>query len=130
MKIKPLDYLGIVLEALPCGIPLAMDYRVKRTIENDARDLLDNPEKTKALAMTARQQLSLDPQYNTVNIRGLGIDGILTRRAKESIISVLGKMEEKKREEILGKKYPALTKNIESENPELRVILPEEVRQE
>jgi len=130
MKIKPLDYLGIVLEALPCGLPLAMDYRVKRTIENDARDLLDNPEKTKALAMTTKQQLSLDPQYNTVNIRGFGIDGILTRRAKESIISALDKMEEKKRGEILGKKYPALTKNIESENPELRVILPEEVRQE
>lgn len=128
MKIKPLDYLGIALEALPCGIPLAMDYRVKRAIENDAKDLLDNPEKAKALVMTTKQQLNFDPQYNTVNIRGFGIDGILTRRAKESVISALDKIEEKKREEILGKKYPSLTKNTES--PELRVILPEKVRQE
>jgi len=130
MKIKPLDYLGIVLEALPCGIPLAMDYKVKKAIENDARYLLDNPEKTKDLVMTAKQQLNFDPQYNTVNVRGFGIDGILTKRAKESVISALDKIEEKKRGEILSKKYPSLAKNTESESPEFRVILPEEVRQE
>jgi hypothetical protein len=128
LNLKPIDYVGIVLEALPCGIPLAMDYKMRKVIETDTRNLLDNPENTKELAMTTKQQLNLDPQYRTFRY----FDGILTRRAKQSVKSVLDKLEEKKRSELLNKKYSTLAKGTatSSEDLHIRVILPEEITQE
>jgi len=127
MKFKPIEYAGLVLEGLPCGIPLALDHIMSRKIRDDTRYLLDNPQNAKDLAMTTKQQLILDPQYKTFRY----FDGVLTRRTKQSVKSALDKLEEMKRNELLNKSYPTLTKDtdVSTKDVQIRVISPETIQE-
>lgn len=127
MKFKPIEYAGLVLEGLPCGIPLALDHIMSRKIRDDTRYLLDNPQNAKDLAITTKQQLTLDPQYKTFRY----FDGVLTRRTKQSVKSALDKLEEMKRNELLNKSYPTLTKDtdVSTKDVQIRVILPKTIQE-
>jgi hypothetical protein len=135
LKFNRHDYKRLFKEAIPFGIPLFLDYRMKRIIEKDSEHLLAkySLENTKDLAMTTKQQLNLDLQYNS--FPWFKKDGVLTQKVKESIKNVLDKLEEKKRDEVLDEYHKAVgykpkSKGNEPKDLETVVILPERITQE
>ncbi len=133
MTLKPREYFKLALEAVTV-FPLALDYKMKRKIEKDSETLLseENLESTKTLAMTIKQQLTLDRQYNS--FPWFNRDGILTRKAKEYVLNTADKLEEIKRAEVMDNYHKALdkgqatidTKSYEKET-DIIVIPPETI---
>jgi hypothetical protein len=125
-KLKPSDYMGIALELLPCGIPLALDHITSRKIRNDMKYILDenNIEHAKELALSIDQQLRLDAQYKSFRF----FDGVLTRNAKAEIYPILNRLRNEKEAEYF--KRSQRKKADEKSELEMRVIFPEEIIQE
>jgi hypothetical protein len=108
MKFTNRERLQLFLEAVPFGIPLIMDYAIKRKIEKDSEHLLAkySLENTKDLAMTTKQQLNLDLQYSS--FPWFKKDGVLTQKVKEPIKNVLNKLEKEKRYEVMAEYHKAV----------------------
>jgi len=111
---------------LPTGISVlgfsifavGRDHRISKEIEEHYKPMLENPEKTKRVAFTLKQELRNEP-----------VAGILTYRKKKQISKALDKMLLERENELMYKGYPPLNKleNVEEgiDGPEFRVIPPE-----